>query len=210
MKVVVLVLYTENWQSLADVTIPNTQRYCDKHGYELRAIKHSEPYESDFGYMKLTASMNMFANDEADIILNLDLDCLITNHEIKIESLVDFKNSLFISKDYNGINAGSFILTDTKEVYSLLAWCIERHGIDKMYCEQDAIRWVYENKHPNFIKIIPQNKSNSYLYQYYPEIPLQTHEQGQWQPCDFVLHLHGLPFEKRIEIFNEIKTVIRL
>ena len=35
MKVVVLVLYTENWQSLADVTIPNTQRYCDKHGYRI-------------------------------------------------------------------------------------------------------------------------------------------------------------------------------
>ena len=30
--------------------------------------------------------------------------------------------------------------------------------------------------------------------------------KGNWQPCDFVLHLPGLPFEKRIEIFNTKET----
>ena len=70
----------------------------------MKNIKHSEPYESDFGYMKLTASMNMFANDEADIILNLDLDCLIANHEIKIETIYDYFNQKDLYDIYrNGV-----------------------------------------------------------------------------------------------------------
>lgn len=199
---------------MADITIPVAQRYADKHGYNLIVQKWPEPYLSDFGYRKLEQIQGLFEHGEADVIWSLDLDTIITNHSFRIEDFIDEDSVMFITKDFNNINGGSFIVRNCNYANTFLDLLISKRGHDKMFCEQDAIVDYYERLQPLFnkyewpsIKILPHPSINSYLYENYPDIPLQTHKQGNWNPGDFVLHLPGLGFEQRLNILKNTKII---
>lgn len=208
MSITVLILYTTSWQSLADMVIPNAKMYCDKNNYTLQVLEYNEPYPSDFGFNKIIEINNLF-NNSTKIVWSLDLDALITNKNIKIEDFLDDEHDFFICKDYNGINAGSFILRKSKWSENFINYILEQRN--KVYCEQDAIE-SYLDEFPNDekIKILNHPSINSYLYELYPEIPKQTHEQGNWEIGDFVLHLPGMNMSKRVETFTKIKPEILL
>jgi hypothetical protein len=55
------------------------------------------------------------------------------------------------------------------------------------------------------MKILPHPSLNSYPYEHYPEFKNVTHEQGNWEEGDFLLHCPALPYEKRAEILRNAK-----
>jgi hypothetical protein len=193
---------------MADIVLPNLQAYCKRHGYEYRFVCFPEPCESDFGFRKLTGILDLF-NEGFDVVVSFDLDLLITNHNYKIEQFLTDEHDFFICKDYNGINAGSFIVRNSGWLVGFLDWLLRCRGIDKIHCEQDAIAY-YMRLFPNDekIKILPHPSINSYLYENYPDIPQQTHERGQWQPTDFILHLPGLGMETRLDIMKKTPIIL--
>lgn len=213
MKICILVLYTESWQELADIVLPNLKKYAKKHLY----YTHIEKYEKEFsGFEKLVWCKKLL--EEYDVIWSLDMDTFITNHTIRIEQFINKGSNyrlFFITKDYNGINAGSFIIQkDTLNAGAhewLLNEFLNKQGVGGVYCEQDAISlWHKEHERTmkTLVDILPHPSINSYKYELYPEIPYQTHEQGQWQKGDFILHLPGIGINQRVEIFNKIKEDI--
>ena len=208
MKIVVSVLYTDSWVDIARVVLPNLYQYCKRHGYYLDARCFPEPYPSDFGFRKIDVIKELFLYQNTDIVWSLDLDTMITNHRMKIEDFVDEDHDFFITKDYNGINGGSFIVKKSDWAIKFLDYLLNCKGCLTIYCEQDAINdYMQVNANDPKIKILPHPSINSYHYELYHEIPKQKHEQGNWQEYDFVLHLPGIGMSKRLAILKSTKII---
>ena len=206
MRIDILNVSTKDWQYLAYATHRNICAYCFKHRYGFIAVESRIPYD---GYQKIEAILEQFGSIiNSLVIMCVDLDVLITNYNIKIEDFLDDEHDFYICKDYNGINAGVFIIRKSEWSITFLNWILKCRGKEKMYCEQDAIA-MYMRLFPNDkkIKIVPHPAFNSYLYENYPEIPPQPNEGGQWREGDFLLHLPGMSNEKRIEIFSRTKII---
>jgi len=206
MRIAIQILYSKDWEDLAHVIVPNAVQYCVKHNYvwNIQCVKGQ--YDA---FDKIRHMQEIFEMDEADAVFSLDCDTLITNHTIKVEEYLDYFHDAYFTKDYNGLNCGSFIIKKSEWSNSFLKFILSIRTEPKMYCEQDAIN-MYMETIPNdeHIKILTHPSINSYIYQNYPEIPLQSHEQGQWNVGDFVLHLPGISMGKRIDILNKTKEQI--
>lgn len=206
MRVCIQVLYTSDWTDISKITVPNVVNYCRKHGYMWNVQAVSKPYS---GYDKISYAKEIFEKDYADVVWCLDCDALITNYNYRLEHFIDNEHSVFICRDYNGVNAGSFIVRKSDFTNTFFDYLLCCKGEPDMHCEQDAIvKHMKEFPANNQIKILPHPSINSYLYENYPEIPLQSHENGQWESGDFLLHLPGMSNEKRIEILKNTPVIL--
>ncbi len=205
MKILLQILYTESWSELAEVVLPNMIDYCKVRGYSYSPHLSPEPYE---GFDKISTIYDTFNLYDIDVIFSRDMDTLITNFHTKVEDFLEDGKDFYITKDFNGINAGSFIIKKTAWSKFFITYLESKKGQPGMYCEQNAIEaYMAEFPDDEKIKILPHPSINSYHYPLYPEIPPQTHEQGQWQMGDFVLHLPGVSMEQRLKILSSTPIV---
>jgi hypothetical protein len=185
MTAAVYIYYTPAWQELADIVLPKLEEYCAKHGYK------------ELIYYNKMSILDLF---RYDIIWILDTDTLITNPEIRFTNFVDNKHDIFICKDINGINSGSWIIRNTEASRNFVSTIV--NNFDAPH-EQ-----ILMNKYLHMVKVkyLPHPSINSYDYRLYNHFGLAVpaHDQGQWQPGDLLLHLPGLSLEKRIEVFKEM------
>src|SRR5438552_2281470 len=100
---------SESWQELADIVIPNLRTYCKKHSYDLEVWT----IPSKFEFEKIKMLIELLKCD-IDAVFCLDLDTLITNHNIKVESFLDPDHDFYLTKDINTWNTGSVIVKNTK------------------------------------------------------------------------------------------------
>lgn len=204
MKVCIQIIYTANWLELAKATVFNTVKYCIKNNYTWSIQTVKEPYDA---FEKIRMAKSILVESEADVVWVLDCDTLITNHTIKVENFINDTDDIFLCKDYNGINCGSFLIKKSDRCLKLLDFIYSHKGKPNMDCEQNVIEQLYLLQ-GNSICVLDHPSINSYLYENYPEIPMQTHEQGQWEKGDLLLHLPGISISKRTEIINKIKEDI--
>ena len=104
MKNAITTLHTPwNYQELADLTNPNKQRYCDKHGYDF--VPHFTNFDFDKyyvdenrpkgmanwhgGFEKIGLVLRLLKSGKYDWVFWLGTDTLITNFDIKIEEVID-------------------------------------------------------------------------------------------------------------------------
>lgn len=205
MRIVCMTMYSPSNQLLADITVPNLKEYTDRHGYELYELKIDD---GKFHYEKHLAVKDLFKHG-VDIIFYKDVDSLITNLQKPITDFIDTEHDFFITKDCNEINGGSLIIINT--VWSRM---FNDFVLFKKYDynnEQEVyVAYQYDKRFKDKIKILPHPSINSYLYELYPSIPQKTHEEGQWEEGDFLLHLPATTITQRINIFNEYKNKIVL
>jgi hypothetical protein len=192
------------WVKLSRLTFPNKKAYADKHGY---------------GYFEGTQVFHEKGADGKDkpdrpaawtkipIILKLmsqytwiwwsDADAIVTNPEIKLESIIDNDFDFIVGSDQNGMNTGHFLIKSTEESWRFLRECWEREHLINSGCfEQAAMgEWLRahiksfeefnaEGKHKGdkppqsgdrlTMKVVDQRVMNSY--------------PCNWEPGDFVLH----------------------
>jgi len=200
-------LYTKGWLDIAKITMPNVVNYCRKHNYLWNIQCIDEPYDA---FEKIKQIQGIFERDEADVVMSMDCDCLVTNYTKKIESLLNDKYHFYISKDYNGINAGVFICKNTEWCKWFLSESLELKGEPKIYCEQDAFSAMIRNLNMFADKVcfLRQGTINAYQYELYSEIPPQTEEQGQWvEGKSFILHLPGVSMGLRQQILSNTKVI---
>lgn len=205
----VITTVSHSWQELANLVLPVMQAYCNKNGYGLE-IKF---IPSTFEFHKIRAILS--ALEKSNVVFCLDLDTLITNHQIKFESFLDAEHDFYITQDINEINSGAIIAKNTLFVRGLLNYVL-LSGAEN---EQNGFKPHMNNPE---VKILPHPSINSYPYDEYAptwglipgRVPLfgiggkPTHEQGNWEPGDFIAHLPGLPLSRRIEIFTKMKEQI--
>ncbi len=197
----VYIYYTPDWQPLADIVIPKVEAYCAKHGYILMLVKHIENETVGlYKMMQLALLMPCFHH-----IWVLDLDTLITNPNIRFTSFAGgagLDDDIFITEDIHGINAGSWIIRNTEASRLFVRTVINNFDAPE---EQTVMKRYLDMVK---VKILPHPSINSYKYELYKDIlkdelgeTVMTHEEGEWQPGDLLLHLPGLDMQTRINTF---------
>jgi hypothetical protein len=206
-RLAIQTIYTSDWQNIADIVLRNFWEYADRYGYKLVVHEYEQPYPN-IGYQKIVEIQKLFAENVCDIVWQVDLDCLITNHQIPVERFIDEYHEMFITSGVNGINAGSFIIKNTEWSYDFLNWVMKQSGKEKMYCEQDAMMAYMKEYKKNPIKVVGHPSFNSFDYSLYPEFSeIRKEEEGHWHPGHLLLHLPGIGMEKRAEILSNTKVL---
>ena len=199
----VYIYYTPSWQPLVDIVLPVLKDYCRKHKFVLINHDH-EGNNEDWAFHKMNKLLK-FVEWTQQTELNiwvLDVDTLITNPNISFKWFIDYEHDIFITRDINGINAGSWIMRNTEASKQFLQAIVD--NFDEPH-EQ-----ILMNKflHMVNVKYLPHPSINSYRYELYKDVVdnalSMTHDQGQWEPGDLLLHLPGLTLEKRIEVLQEM------
>jgi len=195
----VFAYYDHRFDDVAWLSIPSIQRYCLKHGYSLTVHRGSFGDPNRLPCFQKT-DMAQALMSGTDVLFVVDVDILITNYAVRLESFLTPKASLFGCEDVNGFNAGLYMVRNTQVGRDLMEFASaygrmapDGHG------DQNAIRkWIEFNPHE--YQRAPHPAFNSYLYEEYGG--KRTHEEGQWEPGDFILHLPGCTNQRRIEIMT--------
>lgn len=196
-KNAIATLYCENYLPLAEIVNPNKERYCDKYGYD---------------YLKKTSDFSLLGFDKIHFLREnienynwiwwQDSDSLITNFNIPIEAIIDSDCDMIISKDIHGINAGSFLIRNSINGIYILDLILSKKDQYKADPWQEQ-RVIIDNlSHLTRIKLVEQNKINSYLY---PHYGYPSNTPGNWSSEDVLLHLPGMDLPTRLHYANYIK-----
>ncbi len=192
----------ENYQRLADILLPNRDKYCARHGYVHHV--HSGPYRDAtlyYAVQRLHLLLDLMKSPNAtDAYWVLNIQSIITNPTIKVESFLTEGRDFFAHSDINAkINAGSFLIRNTEWARLWVAFLIEDVKThDHCWHENwSMIRHCHNPPWVGKIHVADHPGINSYSYREYgrgPETP------GDWRPDHLVLSLPGLSLDQRIAI----------
>lgn len=197
----------ENYQELADLTIPIRNRYCEIQGYkhfvQSGFYKHPDWY---YAFDRLVLLRDLLDKPDAtEFYWVLNVQAVITNLTKKVENLLDDEHDLWLTKDVHGINLGSFIVRNTPWTRQWLNFII---GMEPRYRhepwkEQRAFQdwWMHEDW-THKIHLLPQRSINSFFYVLYP--PWNYTTSGNWRPGDLAVNIPGLTLVQRIELVKKI------
>lgn len=224
MRVALATIHTPwNYQELADLTNPNKERYCKKHGYTFKPKYYDfefERYKMDDnapadsgnwhgGYEKIGYVLSLLKSGEYDWVFWLGCDTLITNFNIKAEDIIDEDYHFIIANDCNEWNSDSFFIRASKEG---IAWFERIDEVFRQYRhhiwgEQQAL--IEQRKDfESIIKVVPQEVINSYEYGIYPTPQHQAGRDilghnGRWTKGHFVVHWPGTSLGHRVALANK-------
>ena len=197
----ILSLCTPNYQVLANATWPNKVQYAwlNKYGYLCKnnnfTMKHASgeklPFIRDY----------LNSNPSVEWVWWLDIDTIITNFHVRIEDRIDNTYHFIISKDLNGINAGSFFIRNSPEGRNFLDWMIEVYPLFEketgFFAEQTVMESaMHIEKWKKITKIVPQKSINS--YHSHLNSWTQLGPDAIWERGDFVVHFPGTTMEQRL------------
>lgn len=208
MRICLQCLYSESWIGLAKIVVPNIVGYARRYGYTWN-IQCFKDCPSDFGYEKLRQIKSIFYNGEADVVVSLDCDLLITNYNYGIEKFLTPGKDFYITYGANTYNAGVFILRKSEWAYKFIDYVLSKQGQEGMHCEQDAIVEYIKEFGTKDICVLPHPSINSFDYTLYPEWPdVRSQEEGCWHPGNFILHLPGVAMDQRKEILSSTPVIL--
>jgi mannan polymerase II complex MNN10 subunit len=164
--------------------IKTKKAYCKKQGHpfllETNWLDPSRPISwSKVKFLELHLA-------SFDWLFYSDADSLIMNDAIALEGLIDNNYDLIITTDFNGINAGQFLIRNSSwsraffsKAYAMTAF------INHPWWEQRAFLEILKDpKELKHVKIVPQRTFNAYFDNY---------QQG-----DFLIHF---PSFNGLELF---------
>jgi hypothetical protein len=120
MKTAIITAFNLDYAPIADQSLPLLKRYADKHNYALLMGEYhtnpNEPYT--YGDRGKVGLFNAHY-DEYDVIAWFDIDVLVMNSEVSIESRLCDREFLW-TYDINGPCSGFWIARTTPGVHNLL------------------------------------------------------------------------------------------
>lgn len=165
----------DNHAAGLEFLLPNKKKYCDLHGYQFLAEKRDSG-----GYWIKVELIPGFLKD-CHWLLWLDMDTVITNLPLKIQTIVDALPGdcdIVASRDRCGINVGVMLMRNTRFTHSVLSRAMAVRGKygEGQTAEQSAIGDILNGE--------PKNK-----WRLSPELASHPSEPGNaWKPGDYVIH----------------------
>jgi hypothetical protein len=228
MKVIVANNYIPqgDWVSFGLEASKIMDEYASSNGYERRCITERISETKWMGWDKIKLCMDLI--QECDILLCLDTDLFIMNHNVRVESFIDYENDIYIPRDRDNINVGVIILKSSDFVKQFLndVWELRNKLPDEFQSEQTAWWDIMLKYRLHKMKILDQKGINSYPYndeifvkrfgqvehessytkrQFDPYI--QPH-YGNFTTGDFILHMPGIPMDRRYFYLENFKNKI--
>jgi hypothetical protein len=226
-----LVMYDDLYEEMANITIDqNIKGYCELHGYKL--IRHKiENIDNGRApqWQKIIESLRLLQSNEFDWIFFLDLDCLIMNPSIKLESLIDEKYSFIIpshgidavdfpmeKNEFGGntvITSAFFVKNDEmgRDILKNIWDCTgspEGTDINEFDHEQRQCRITFSRPcFKPYVKIIEERLLNRFWHMSSPFMVMHTNGINEltWRPRDFIVHVTGYPLQERIKLLADLK-----
>lgn len=212
-----------SYQELADLTNPNKEKYCKRHGYDFDAHFSNFKYDKCFidgkrplginnfsvGFEKIFHIIDLLESGKYEWIFWLGCDTLITNHTIKLEDVVDNDYHFMVAYDCNDWNVDSFLIRGSEEGLSYMKHIASK--IDDyrshVWQEQQAMIDARDN-FSSITKVVPQEVINSFEYGLYPTPQHQAGRDklgnnGRWTKGHFVVHWPGTSLGHRIKLANQ-------
>ncbi|KAH7300504.1 hypothetical protein KP509_24G065600 [Ceratopteris richardii] len=191
--------------------------YASLHGYGLRIYFHRPDLRRSLVWSKVIAIHENFfhgpelpssADRDNDWIWLLDLDALIFNFNVKLESIVESARAhhqgndvdIVISNDHNGVNAGSFLIRKSEWTRQLLRkWWQTQVGVgmDEKFFEQGALNHLIhtDKSMAAHVHIAAIRQFNAYGY---PSGDLYRFREG-----DFIVHCPGPTLKKWLPAYAQ-------
>lgn len=223
----VLVSYNENYAEMAQITVfDNIKAYCKKHDYTLWIDTQQKVDNTRSSHwQKIKTAINILPNFKW--LFFIDIDCLIMNSDIKLESLID-NNYSFIVPSHT-MAAEDNPITNIEGVHNIITSQFlvknDEYGLAILQAIWDAEGWPegmdistfdYEGrqtrivinslKFKNQIKIIEEKLLNRFWYMNNPfmVMHLKGINDNVWQPEDFIVHVTGYSKEERIRLLSDL------
>jgi glycosyltransferase involved in cell wall biosynthesis len=200
-------MYNEGHKDLGSISWPNKVAYAEKHGYGhfCKTDDFTNPVSIQFEKHMLMLDL-MEANPDLDWVWWLDNDAIITNYDIKLESIVDPDYHVIMTTDVATVNGGCFIVRNSRQGREWLQFMLDigmKEYKDNRWPDQQPMADFFI-KYRDIVKIVPQRTMNSYDYRIYGVDGIdQLGQSGQWQHGDFVIHFPALPNPARIQLMNQ-------
>jgi hypothetical protein len=194
---------SEDYQPLADVTLPGKQIYCQRYGYDLISGVHAGVQNIGWDRIAVVAEwLNKY-----DAVMWIDCDAVIMNYAKPLTDLMQPGDQFLVTADMYGINTGTFIAFNTPLVHQFLY--AVRHAGPRLveghhWGEQEAIiRLLQSPPYNELARFLPQNAMNSYLNSM---MGRPDWFMGNYQPGDFIVHLAGLPQDQKIMVARALAS----
>ena len=214
MKLAIVTQHIPNYQSLADLTVPNHEEYCKRHGYQhIVKIGSYGDAARYYGFQKAEFILDLFFNpakagiaesDSPDIIWSLNLPSVITNMTKPVMEGLKEDADFWISKDCHDINAGSYLVRKSEWSKRWLEFIVSEEPEYRADCWAEQRVVIHNHDKPEWktrISIEHQRLLNSYNYLLYS--PWNSCTVGDWRPGDLVLSFPGMNLEQRIGLVTE-------
>lgn len=190
MKIAMVDVHDSNYLEMAAMTVPVKQRYAEKHGYEFLCKNENLVPNLHVGFQKCFYIADLMKErPDVDWFWHAGTDCLITNHNIKLESLIDDNFHFIVTKDDHGICADIFFIKNSEEGRRYMEHLKQPHpasGTEQghMWDDEHNPEWR------QITKYLSQNAMNSYDKDFYPHKGFKDRLGGKlnWEPGDFLLH----------------------
>ncbi len=203
MKICLLTQTNSAFKPISDITHGVISDYAKRHNYGL-GICESDSWERSIVWDRFKILADHC--DRYDVLVHIDSDVLITNHNIRIEDLIPDREQIVLADCMceNGtkrLNDGIAIFKTSPYMKWLLGECFAAPEVAPIFCGQDVLQARYDSgKLEGKLKVERQKAMNSFLYEEYG-MPATT--IGNWTKGDFVLHLPGISNARRVEILRE-------
>ena len=189
-RICLIMNWDDDFDSIAQVVLPNRRDYAKRHGYPL-VESH---YPGSWG--KLDAMLEQW--DRFEWLFWLDADACITDLHRSLGSLLDTQADVVVTCDRNGISCGSMLIRTAPTVREIFEDIRHRRADfdwPNNLWEQNGLMWgLWKIK--DRVRILPQSAMNSYA-----ELDCAPGSHT-WQPGDFVLHCAGLGDKDRVHLLK--------
>jgi len=200
--------YGPTFKEIGESTRPSKEDYCKTHGYDFYLKDNNFDYSERIHFERIDIFLNKI--NDYDWIWYLDADCMIMNHTIRLENLIDDNYDVIISRVSNKeqniqINNGSILIKRSEWSINFLKYISScKQYFTHCWASQQAIIDYINITHieeaKKHIKLVHPRFFNSYYHQWYPD---QSFQMG-----DFVLHPAGSSNSYREILINEMKDKI--
>lgn len=204
MTFTIVTFSSPEWSELAALTEGNKALYCARHRYDL--LTFHGPWKLGVAWARIADVAALCRSHPADWLFFMGADTLITNFNVKLESLIDDKAHVIIANDCNGWNMDVMLIRCSPEAAAYFDYVLSTREqfVFAAFMEQSAMI-AAAPKFPGLFKEVPQRTFNSYDYTLWGRAAIDCRgNDGQWQPGDFVFHAPGLPYEKKLETIKRI------
>jgi len=191
MKICVFSTFSSRINCLHDVTAPNKQAYCDRHGYQFKDL------EIDYHKQEETLRILMATLLENDIVMMMGCDTAFSNPDIRIEdrAVLEDPRAVISAEDLgnNPINNDVMIWKNTPDCINLLTYVIDEIS---MWINHG---WLWQNhmteRYLHHLVIKPSRYMNSTFVPWAREgnVVTQIPNLSSWEPGDWVIHSLGFP-----------------
>lgn len=214
-KIAIVTLFDKNYETLANLSLPNKIDYANKHNYDFIYFNDTLDESRPPQWSKVKA-IEYVLKQNYDWVWWIDIDALIMEFDIMLESIVDDNyDIIFTSNKYSYLSNGSSFFKNTKttldflnDCYQLKLDCLKNVNINVFDHEQQSMRQLIlnEEKYKSKVKLIDERCCNSFCVTQNKDVlscyPNWNSEPNIYQKGDFVIQFCGRNLSERIFDFQ--------